>query len=871
MKTEEFHLIITERGFVPEHCDHESLSEEARELAQWFQDDRYLTLYRMGFKEAGGWFAPELVFVHRLSERFLEMLARVPELEIVRADVTCEPDEDTIDELLRVIPFCPGAEYVTPDWIRSVWERLLEIFRKEIEEYDGTVEFYFTERSQKLRIPGRIFFHLVESKETEAPFAFMATYSVREEGRKAKHVPLRYALSQYESDQRKLLELIASIGKAAEKSTLISELMESGELFYPLRLTKEEAWTFLKEIPVYEDAGILCRVPNWWKKKQDVMSVTLKLGEEAPGYVGMEALLSCQPSLMVDGVPITEAELRALLAETEGLAYLKGRWVEVSHEKLRMLLDVYEKAMASDGGMTLAEAMRLEMQQESETGDPEEKIVQVTNGQWLREFRDSLRHPEKLEQEVLTPRFKNVLRPYQRQGLTWLTYMYKSGFGACLADDMGLGKTIQILALAEKLERGGERKVLLVVLASLIGNWQNEIEKFTPDLQYQIMHGRTAPVLRKIFDEEVFLTIVTYGMVTRMEWLAERTWDCIILDEAQAIKNGATKQTRAVKALPGRRKIALTGTPIENHLSDLWSLFDFLNPGLLGSAKEFKAFAKKLTRHPQGYERLRNMVSPFILRRMKTDKTIIQDLPDKVEVKEYIELSKKQKVLYRSFVKELEERLAQAQGIEKKGVVLAALMKFKQICNHPDQYNGLQEYKAGASGKFIRLAELCETIYEKRERVLVFTQFKEMTGPLAEFLTGVFGQPGLVIHGGVPPKKRTELVERFGGEDYVPFMVLSLKAGGVGLNLTAANHVIHFDRWWNPAVENQATDRAFRIGQNKNVMVYKMIAKDTLEERIDRMIEDKSGLSEDIIASGKETWITEMDDRELIQLFRLGR
>lgn len=349
------------------------------------------------------------------------------------------------------------------------------------------------------------------------------------------------------------------------------------------------------------------------------------------------------------------------------------------------------------------------------------------------------------------------------------------------------------------------------------------------------------------------------------------TWDSVILDEAQAIKNPGTKQTKTVKQLKANYKIAITGTPIENRLSDLWSLFDFLNKGLLGSSKEFTDFTKALKENGDNYGKLKQIVNPFVLRRLKTDKSIISDLPEKIEMKTYASLTKKQAVLYNKLVNDLKTKLENSEeGIERKGLVLSSLMKFKQICNHPDEYLGQNNYLEKESGKFERLREICENIYEKRERVIVFTQFKEITEPLSDFLQTIFQHQGLVLHGEIPVKKRKDIVAKFQGQEYVPFMVLSIKAGGVGLNLTAANHVIHFDRWWNPAAENQATDRAFRIGQTKNVIVHKFIMKGTIEEKIDLMLEDKNKLSKEIIPDMQENWITEMDNNQLMDLFTLS-
>ena len=369
---------------------------------------------------------------------------------------------------------------------------------------------------------------------------------------------------------------------------------------------------------------------------------------------------------------------------------------------------------------------------------------------------------------------------------------------------------------------------------------------------------------------DCFLNITTYSMAGRLTSLQERLWNYLILDEAQAIKNPSSKQTRSIKKLQAVHRIAMTGTPIENDLSNLWSLFDFLNKGLLGSREEFAAFVRELPTHQEGYQKLKNMVSPFILRRLKTDRTIIADLPDKMEQIDYVQLSKKQVVLYRDLIREMEDVLNdRLSGMQRRGVVLAAIQKFKQICNHPDQYQGQDTFDPEQSGKFQTLAEICRTIYEKRERVLVFTQYAEITEQLSKYLETVFRQKGLVITGRTPVKRRQKLVELFNGEEYVPYMVLSVKAAGTGLNLVAANHVIHFDRWWNPAVENQATDRAFRIGQKKNVIVHKLVSEGTIEEKIDQLINSKKELAENVIGGSGENWITEMDDAALLNLMKL--
>ncbi|GMU58236.1 MAG: hypothetical protein AMXMBFR33_73820 [Candidatus Xenobia bacterium] len=351
--------------------------------------------------------------------------------------------------------------------------------------------------------------------------------------------------------------------------------------------------------------------------------------------------------------------------------------------------------------------------------------------------------------------------------------------------------------------------------------------------------------------------------------MREHSWRSIILDEAQAIKNPGSRQTKAVKALKARWRLALTGTPIENRLGDLWSLFDFLSPGLLGSPQQFNRLCKTMASDDSGFAPLRRLVQPYVLRRLKTDKTVIADLPDKVEVDAYCHLTKRQAALYEQSVEELARTLEHLEGIERRGVVLKFLLRLKQICNHPSHWLGDGAYHPDDSGKLARLREVCEPIAERQEKVLVFTQFREMTDPLAAFLSDVFGRPGLVLHGGTPVSKRQGLVGRFQEDETVPFMVLSLKAGGTGLNLTAASHVVHFDRWWNPAVESQATDRAYRIGQKRNVLVHKFVCRGTVEERIDALLSSKRKISDEVLTAGGETALTEMSNEEVLAMVAL--
>lgn len=861
----QFNFIFTPEGFRPDVSATDILNEED-ELKKWMGASAYRSLFKFGLEGKPEEVSASAGFLYQVSAGFFKQLTDLPELEIVRENAKAVLSNEITEELLSAVPFVIGAEYVTKGWLKTTFERLNEIFAEEIISYDGTVEMYFTEKNQKLRVPERVFFHLVENKDEDFPFAFLATYATKGTDGKVKHVPLKYALTEYKNEREKLLALLACLNRAAEVSELISGFMESGELFHPLRLTAAEAYTFLKQIEEIENTGILCRIPNWWRKKAAAVSLSVSLGDEKPSMVGFDALIAMQPKLVVDGMELTKEDVQRLLAQTEGLALLKGKWIEVDHARLRMLLAEMEQ---KNGSITLMDALRMEIGTDKEAIDIGPL---VTNGKWLSELLRSLRRPEKIRKAAVPGTICATLRPYQKNGYAWLDYMDKLGFGACLADDMGLGKTLQVLTYLEKLrKRVKKARVLLIVPASLLGNWQREAEKFAPEMDLSVLHGSSAAVLgRQVLEETVFLNITTYGMAARIKELKDIEWSSIILDEAQAIKNPSTKQTKEIKKLTGRMRIAMTGTPIENDLTNLWSLFDFLNKGLMGTSTEFGQFTKRLREHPEMYAQLKSMVAPFMLRRVKTDKSIITDLPEKLETVDYAALTKKQVVLYRKTVADMEEKICNSDGIERRGIVLGTIIKLKQICNHPDQYLGQQTFSEEDSGKFVMLRSICETIYAKRERVLVFTQFREITDYLAQFLREIFHADGYVLHGGTPVASRGKIVEAFQGEEYVPFIVLSVKAGGTGLNLTKANHVIHFDRWWNPAVENQATDRAFRIGQTKNVMVHKLVCQNTIEEKIDAIIESKQELAENVIGSGGEKWITELDNDALMNLLRLG-
>jgi len=625
------------------------------------------------------------------------------------------------------------------------------------------------------------------------------------------------------------------------------------------------------------------RLPDWWSSKHRPRpSVSVTIGDTTPTTLGLNALLDFDVKLTLGGVTLSRAESERLLNASAGLVLIKGKWVEVDPDKLSQVLDEWRSLRAQmKEGLSFGKAMRLlagaDLDAAKAEDDPRPEWSQVVAGTWLREQLDELRSPTVADAIDKNAGLRAELRHYQKHGVQWLWTLHALGLGGCLADDMGLGKTIQVIAHLSMLhaQDGDSGTELLVVPASLVDNWRAELARFAPSLSVLVAHPSRLPSrkLRALTPAEVAahdVVITTYGTVPRTPWMLEFGWRCVVLDEAQAIKNPGAKQTRAIKRLPARWRLALTGTPVENRLGDLWSVFDFLNPGLLGTAQDFGSLCKTMAKRAgDGYAPLRQLVSPYILRRLKTDKRVISDLPDKTEVTAHCLLSKAQAALYRQAVDELAETLAEAEGIERQGLVFSYLMRFKQICNHPSQWLGDEEYDPAQSGKFQRLIELCEPIAERQEKLLVFTQFRTMIAPLQRCLARSFARPGLALHGGTPVKKRQRLVAQFQEDEEIPFMILSLKAGGTGLNLTAANHVIHFDRWWNPAVENQATDRAYRIGQRRNVLVQKFVCKGTVEERIDDLIASKQGLSDEILGGGAETKITELDDDELLALVKL--
>ena len=864
------------------------------ELAQRLQDAFVRGsghgLLQLGASEVGVALPPVFSYWREFGARYVTAVCTLPEggARSIKRHIPSPPDAE-LAWLALAAPPMTGAEYLTATVLQGLWQELDSAFGLELSESKCGVQDFLKRRNAAWNLVGRVHFNLAENRKDEAaPFAFLATYTTRLSAHaKAQHLPLGQALREYAgaANKDRLLSLLLPVQRASESCSWLKAMVDAGEIFHPLRWRPHEAMQLLRDVPHLESAGVVVRMPATWQANRPPRpQVTAKVGGKVLSGVGQDALLDFRMEVTLDGETLTAAEVRELLAKSDGLALVRGRWVEVDRERLSRMMEYFGQVerTAAESGLSLREAMRMlagaDVAVGGESAASEADWAQVVAGPWLAETLSGLRSPEGLAGIDPGSALNGTLRPYQQVGVRWLYLLAKLGLGACLADDMGLGKTIQILSLLlvlRKQNRGERKPSLLVAPASLLANWASELERFAPSLSSLIAHPSALPAadLMTLAPErlqDVDLVITSYGSLLRIPWLAEASWRLVVIDEAQAIKNPDAKQTRIAKMLKAQAKFALTGTPVENRIGDLWSIFDFINPGLLGSSKEFSNFVKRLEDRPHNpYAPLRELVRPYILRRLKTDKTVIADLPDKTEVKAFCQLSRKQAALYKQAVEELTKALDGADGIRRKGLVLSFLMRFKQICNHPSQWLGDGAWSEEDSGKWARLRDIAEVIAAKQEKVLVFTQFREMTAPLAAFLGSIFGRAGLVLHGETEVKKRKDLVRRFQEDEAVPFFVLSLKAGGAGLNLTAASHVVHFDRWWNPAVENQATDRAFRIGQNKNVLVHKFVCRGTVEEKIDQMIESKRQLSKDLIEGGADLLLTELQDEDLLKLVAL--
>jgi SNF2 family DNA or RNA helicase len=695
---------------------------------------------------------------------------------------------------------------------------------------------------------------------------------------------------RFEQPQEKLL---AGLGYAAR---LFPPLAASLKDKRPTRLAMEtqQAYTFLRETaPLLEGAGFGLLAPPWWNQPGSRLGVRLHLRPKVKGadvisqsHLTLENLVSYEWELSLGVTKLTEEEFRSLAALKSPLVQIRGQWVQLDAEQIEAAIQFWQKQEMS-GEFGLLDALQFSQgAQNTQGGLPLDEVIPEG---WLAEWLERLNQAENLSELPQPEGLNGELRPYQLYGYSWLSFFRCWRLGACLADDMGLGKTIQTIALLlhEKESLGNlPAPTLLVCPTSVVTNWEREVQRFAPDLTTLVHQGATR-LRGDDFIEMASkrdLVVTSYALVRQdNEMLQSIQWLGVVLDEAQNIKNPTAKQTQAARKLPANFRLALTGTPVENRLSELWSIMHFLNPGYLGTRQEFRSnFALPIERYSdqEATQRLKKLVGPFILRRVKTDPRVIQDLPEKIETKVYCYLTEEQATLYEAVVQDTMKQIDNSEGIQRRGLVLSMLMQLKQICNHPVQYLhqgaksgsiGGDDEIGGRSGKLERLAELLEEVLAENDRALIFTQFAEMGKLLAAHLPRSTGSAVQFLHGGTAPKQRDQMIKRFQEDaNGPPIFILSLKAGGTGLNLTKANHVFHFDRWWNPAVEDQATDRAFRIGQERNVQVHKFVTIGTLEEMVDEIIENKKGLAQAVIGNG-EQWLTELSTNQLREMITLRR
>ncbi len=681
-------------------------------------------------------------------------------------------------------------------------------------------------------------------------------------------------------------------GVATPQETFLTELGKAARL-YPdlddaLRTARPEALDldvhgahrFLREAaPTLATAGFGVQLPGWWSRPAARVGLKVTATPRAQpgavstaGGVGLGAIADFRYDVAIGDDSLTDDELSTLAGLKSPLVQLRGQWVELDPRRLEAAL----RMAGRRGELSVAELLRLGLGLDDV--DDDLPVTGVAAEGWLGDLLAG-RTPERVEAVGAPADFRGTLRPYQARGLSWLDFLGRAGIGGVLADDMGLGKTVQLLAwlaLARSRSAEDQGTTLLICPMSLVGNWQREAERFTPSLRVHVHHGAerargdafTAAVAASD------LVITTYAIAGRDVATLRRTdWRRVVVDEAQAIKNAATQQATAIRSIPAQVRIAVTGTPVENRLADLWSILEFANPGLLGSATTFKkAYAEPIERHgdDEAAARLRRYTGPFVLRRVKTDRSIITDLPEKLEMEVLTNLTAEQASLYQAVVDDMLAKIDAADGIERRGLVLATMTKLKQVCNHPAHFLRDGSPLPGRSGKLERLDEILTEVLEAGERALLFTQYAEFGALLRGHLAGRFGREVLYLHGGVAKPAREAMVARFQSDQTwaPPLFVLSLKAGGTGLTLTAANHVVHVDRWWNPAVEDQATDRAFRIGQRRNVQVRKLVSAGTVEEKIATMINTKRGLAAKIVGTG-ESWLTELSTDALADLLRL--
>lgn len=820
---------------------------------------------------------------HRAMTLYLRSLRRGDETP----GLALRPEPTEAAALLEGMPPLYGGSVsagMLTEWLTSLEGALEDVSARE----SCTPEEWLNRLGEGWQQLGRLCFHLAENageSAPQAPFAFLATFvhKVGQDG-KPRHAPLGMAVRLLAGDRAALLALLRPLRQAAEQSPFLEQLINSRAVYKPCGWSARQARLFLETLPLLEEAGIETRMVNLWKTLPPRAELEVRFEATEDGAkpdrapsVHIDSLLRFIPQVALGDHRLTEEELQELLAGEDGLVRFRGEWVRLDKEKLRRLLESWRQAarMAA-GGIPLLAGLRYLLGRRSQEALPQlppvTDGVRLTPGSRLTLALSRLHFGQ--EEPDLPPSLQETLRGYQRDGVRFLLNVTACGFGACLADDMGLGKTLQVICWLAHLQRRGELEqgaALILTPASLLTNWQEELARFAPSLRVQVLHPyaldrRQTALLQQEPERllrQAHVVLTTYGMATRHERLARVVYPALVLDEAQAIKNRDSLRTRAVARLRSPRRVALTGTPVENSLAELHSLFDFLNPGLLGTEKEFNALVREMG---NDYTPLRRLVRPFLLRRLKSDPALLPELPPCTEQAAFCFLTPEQTRLYAREVENLRAVMAEPEPKTRLALMLPILGRFKQICNHPAQYLGESYYEPALSGKMMRLSHLCRQIAAAGEACLLFTQYRSIIPPLHDLLEDIFGQPGLMLHGGTPIAERQRLVAAFQTPGGPPFFILSLKAAGTGLNLTRARHVIHFDRWWNPAVERQASDRAYRMGQTQPVVIHPLICRGTLEENIHQMLRRKSAMAEALLSGGLEKLLLHLSPQELLSL-----
>lgn len=706
------------------------------------------------------------------------------------------------------------------------------------------------------------YIHLAEPDETaDGFFQTLVTLGVKQD-KALKHVPIQQCLNllRKKNDVIATEKLICRYAEAVESLDNANYVRDIGFFEGVSRITHHQAYVLLKASEDLRERGVTLLVPKKWQgQAPSKPKLKIELKSPTPSHVGISSLLNFNRRVTLNGRPLSEKDLKDLLEAKDGLAKIQGQWVMVDHDKFKSLMDNWDylESLSFDQGIPFGLALRIVSGWQKTVAGREvsDEDCEFDVDKLLHDFLE--RQPEKRTNEIEEYQKSSGvrLREYQKVGVEWLCQKIESGIGGLLCDDMGLGKTIQVLAALTILKaKGNLGSILVVAPASLLENWRREAEHFFDGASPQVIRGGALQCELSDF------VVTSYSTLRLREDLRSKKWDLVILDEAQKIKNAASQTYQLFKSLESRCRIAMTGTPVENHLRELWSIVDYVLPGLLGSQGEFLA-QLQLKELSQLTKILHHLLSPFVLRRTKQNPEIHKELPDKIEKTHYVSLTAKQKALYVDCIEEMKAALQNES--KDKFQILPYLMKFKKICNHPSHFLGLLDYDREESGKFLELLDLVKDIKSLKEKFLIFTQFRSLCGPIHDLLTSELGLSGKIITGDVLAAKRQGIVDEFASNDDLEFLVLSLHATGVGLNITAANHVIHFDRWWNPAVENQATDRAHRLGQTRKVTVHKLITAGTIEDKIDAIIRDKVALSDDFFSGLQPTGLFDMSLDEL--------